>query len=140
MPKMTNSNRWSAMDLHLLGRTRKTAVVLGIVLAIPVTTYFGANAGAGWAAGIVWSLVNLYFLTELIKMVITTDQRPWPRILLIMLVKFPLLYGVGLLLMMKLPAAWLVAGFTWPFFVIVMKGAGRVYMRLDEKTLPGSSS
>jgi hypothetical protein len=49
-------------------------------------------------------------------------------------IKFPVLYGVGFLLLWNgyLSVAGLVAGFTWPFFVLLMKGLGRYYLKLDE--------
>jgi hypothetical protein len=51
-------------------------------------------------------------------------------------VKFPVLYVAGFLLLWNgyLSVAGLVAGFTWPFFVLLMKGLGRYYMKLDETT------
>jgi hypothetical protein len=77
---------WTAVDADLLSRVKKTSLVLGVVVGIPLTTYFGLMAGAAWVAGIAWSLVNLGMM----------------------------------------------AGFTWPLFVAVMKAAGRAYLGLDE--------
>jgi len=129
------------MDLDLMRRVRKTAAIFGGVLAIPFATYFGVVPGVGWIAGIIWSLVNLFFVTDLVKSVITNEDRNTRRIVAVLLAKFPLLYAAGLLLLTQLPAAWLMAGFTWPFFVLVMKGGGRAYMKMDDtSTLPGASS
>ena len=51
-----------------------------------------------------------------------------------MFIKFPVLYGAGFLLLWNgyLSVIGLVAGFTWPFFVLTMKGLGRYYLKLDE--------
>jgi hypothetical protein len=124
---------WSAVDADLLRRVRKTSIVLGIVVGIPLTTYFGLLAGAGWVAGIAWSLVNLAMTGTLVKRILA-DERDKRAIVQSLAIKFPVLYGSGLLLLavFRLPAAWLVAGFTWPLFVAVMKAAGRAYLRLDE--------
>jgi hypothetical protein len=121
-------------DLDLLLRIRKATLVTGVPLAIVIAFHWGLYAGAAWAAGIAWSLVNLLFTTHLVKQVVTTGERPILRIVAIVLVKFPVLYAVGFLLLWngRLPAAGLMAGFTWPFFVISMKGLGRYYLRLDD--------
>jgi hypothetical protein len=124
---------WSAIDADLLRRVRRTSIVLGITIGIPLAFYFGLAAGAGWLSGIAWSLVNLFMIESVVRHVLaeTRDRRV---IVLAMLVKFPVLYGAGLFLLavLRLPAAWLVAGFTWPLFVAVMKAAGRAYLGLDE--------
>ena len=129
---------WSAVDRDLLRRVRKTSIVLGIVTGIPLTTYFGLMAGAAWVAGIAWSLVNLVMTAALVQRVLS-DQRDKRTIVSALAVKFPVLYGAGLVLLavLHLPAAWLVAGFTWPLFVAVMKAAGRAYLHLDDG-IPGT--
>lgn len=124
---------WSAVDADLLRRVRKTSIVLGVIVGIPFTTYFGLMAGAAWISGIAWSLVNLAMTASLMKRILA-DRRDRGAILSALAIKFPVLYGAGLLLLavLHLPAAWLVAGFTWPLFVAVMKAAGRAYLGLDE--------
>jgi hypothetical protein len=122
------------MDLDLLSRARKTSIVIGVPVAIVVSTYWGMSVGGGLAAGIAWSLVNLHFIGSLVKKTLTTDERKVLGIVITMFIKFPVLYGVGLLLLWNgyLSVAGLVAGFTWPFFVLLMKGLGRHYLKLDE--------
>jgi hypothetical protein len=122
------------MDLEFLRRVRKTSIIAGVPLAVVISYYWGPENGAGWALGIVWSLFNLYFLSSVITSVITNEKRDIPKILVALFVKFPVLYVAGFLLLRSghLSAYGLVAGFTWPFFVIVMKGIGRYYLKLDE--------
>lgn len=122
------------MDLDLLKRVRNTSIVVGAPLAIVIATYWGLSVGGGWIAGAAWSLVNLYFIGSLVQKVITTGDRNVPAIVATVLVKFPVLYGTGFLLLWNghLSAVGLVAGFTWPFFVLMMKGLGRHYLKLDE--------
>jgi hypothetical protein len=124
---------WTAVDADLLCRVRRTSIRLGIVTGIPLTYYFGLAAGAGWLAGIAWSLVNLVLIASVVRRVLA-DERDKRAIALALAVKFPVLYGAGLVLLavLRLPPGWLVAGFTWPLFVAVMKAAGRMYLGLDE--------
>jgi hypothetical protein len=91
---------------------------------------------AAWMAGVLWSLVNLIFIGEVVKNVITAEDRDLTRILVAVAVKFPVLYVLGFLLLWsgKLPAAGLVAGFTWPFVVMVLKAVGRAYLGLDNRS------
>jgi hypothetical protein len=122
------------MDLDLLKRVRKTSILIGLPLSAVISTYWGISAGGGWVAGAAWSLVNLYFLGSLVRKVITPGDRDVPSIVVTVFIKFPVLYGAGFLLLWNgyLSVAGLVAGFTWPFFVMLMKGLGRYYLRLDE--------
>lgn len=121
------------MDLDLLRRARRSAIVYGGVLAIPLSFYFGWLNGLSWVAGITWSLVNLAFITSLVKNVITLEKRSILRIVLALAVKFPVLYVAGwLMLRQGLSPLWMMAGFTWPFCVLVLKAGGRIYMKMDE--------
>jgi hypothetical protein len=126
---------WSALDADLPRRVRKTSIILGAVVAIPLTTYFGLMAGAAWVAGVTWSLFNLAMTGSLMKRILT-DARDRNAIALILTLKFPVLYAAGfvMLAVLRLPAVWWLAGFSWPLFVTVMKAAGRTYLGLDEAT------
>jgi hypothetical protein len=121
------------MDADLLRRVHRTSVWLGLLLAVPLAFYFGAGAGAAWVLGIAWSLVNLRMIASIVRGVLTLESRPWKRLVLALVVKFPLLYAAGFVLLRSrhLSAAWLVAGFAWPFFVAVMKAGGRAVLNLD---------
>jgi hypothetical protein len=122
------------IDLDLLSRVRKTSIVIGAPVALVISTYWGLSVGGGLAAGIAWSLVNLHFIASLVKKTLTTGDRNVPGIVLIAFIKFPVLYAAGFFLLWNgyLSVAGLVAGFTWPFFVLSMKGLGRHYLKLDD--------
>jgi len=121
------------MDLALLGRVRKSSIIAGVFFAIPFATYFGLQASVGWLAGIGWSLLNLHFITSLTQNVLTVENRDIRRILIGLAIKFPVLYLTGFLLLrnQNFPVIWLMAGFTWPFFVLVLKAFGRAYLGMD---------
>jgi hypothetical protein len=122
------------MDLAFLARVRKMSIITAAVISIPVAYYWGFGMGAAWLAGVAWSLVNLFFIGQVIKNVITAEERDLIKILVAVVVKFPVLYALGFLLLWleQLPVVGLVAGFTWPFLVMVLKAVGRAYLRMDE--------
>ena len=115
------------MDFAFLRRVRKTSIIAGIPLAVVIAFYWGLENGAGFALGLTWSLLNLHFLASVITNVITSEKRDVVKIIVVLFVKFPVLYVAGFLLLRSgyLSAYGLVAGFTWPFFVVLMKGLGR---------------
>ena len=128
------STTWASMDADLLGRVRKTSIIVGLVMAAPLATYYGLMAAAAWVVGIAWSLANLTAIHAVVSRVLTNEPRSRRAIMVALAVKFPVLYGLGLfaLAVVKLPVVWWLAGFMWPFLVAVLKAAGRVYLRLDE--------
>ena len=128
------STAWASMDADLLRRVRKTSLISGLVMAIPVAFYLGWLPGTAFLAGIAWSLANLMAIHSIVSRVLTTGKRDTPAIMIAMGIKFPVLYAAGaaMLVLLKLPVMWWMAGFGWPFFVAVMKSVGRIYLRLDE--------
>lgn len=124
----------AGMDLAFLARVRKMSIITGAVAAIVLGTYYGLGFGGGFALGLAWSLVNLHFLGNLIKNVITTEDKRTAHVVVAVVLKFPLLYALGFLLITRdwLSIGGLVAGFSWPFAVLVLKAFGRVYLKMDE--------
>jgi len=122
------------MDLEFLIRVRRTSLLTGIVLFPVISLYFGLAVGAGWLVGCVWSVVNLHFIGVLLRAVLTYEKRDRVRITIISLVKFPVLYAIGFLLLasgvFSVPGA--MAGFLWPFTVIVLKAVGRLVLGMDK--------
>jgi len=128
------STAWASMDADLLRRVRKTSVILGVAMAVPVAFYIGWLPGAAFVAGTAWSLANLAAIHSIVSRVLTIEERDKRAIMVAMGIKFPVLYAAGFLMLvvLKLPVMWWMAGFSWPFFVAVMKSVGRIYLRLDE--------
>lgn len=124
---------WSSFDTAFLRRVRRTSVIVGAVLGVPIATYFGLMPATGWLAGVVWSVLNLSAIETVVRGVLTLETRDKPRIARGLALKFGVLYGVVvfLLAVVHVPALWWVAGFTWPLFVAVMKAFGRSFLHLD---------
>lgn len=124
---------WSAIDGDFLRRVRTSSIVFGLVLAVPLATSFGWSAALAWIAAGAWSLANLAATASVMRKVLTLEERDRRAIVKSLVIKFPVLYAIGLgLLATGLPAPWALAGFTWPLLVAVLKAAGRSYLRLDD--------
>jgi hypothetical protein len=121
------------MGPEFISRIIKTTMVLALLIALFGSVYFDWLASVGILAGAVWSCLNLYFIKGLISEVITTGKpRKWIAVLLAV-VKFPVLYGAGFLLLdlgYFSPAA-LLAGFSLIFLVALLKVLGRLMLKMD---------
>jgi hypothetical protein len=126
--------KMTPMGFDFLARVRKSAVIFGLILLPVLSTYLGIGFGAGWVVGAAWSLLNILAITGLIESIFVPAGRNYVRIMVVFLIKFPVLYVAGFMVLRSgyFPAAALVAGFSWPFFVMSMKALGRVFLKLDE--------
>jgi hypothetical protein len=122
------------MGPEFIHRVIKTSLVVSALAFLFVTVYHNFRFGAGILVGTIWGCANLYFLTNLITEIFSPgrDVRKG-KVILIVLVKFPLLYLVGyVLLMIKyFPALSLVSGFTLTFLVMFLKALGRWVLSLE---------
>jgi hypothetical protein len=111
----------------------KTSMAAGAVIAIIAWARFGPAPAAAFVAGCAWSLANLYLLRALVGSVFHEPERRKLKIAALLVVKVPVLYGLGYVLLLwgRLPVGALLAGFAWPLCVIVLKAAGRLIMGLD---------
>ena len=68
----------------------------------------------------------------------TPDKRRSKHLTVIFMVKLPVLYGLGFLLLYIgwLPVTSLLAGFIWPLVIITLKMVGRMLLGLDKRRTP----
>lgn len=127
---------WASIDADLLRRVRRTSILLGMVMAVPLAFYIGWLQATAWIAGFAWSLANLGVIRSIVARMLADGPRDKKALALAMAIKFPVLYGAlaVMLAVLRLPVIWWMAGFSWPFFVAVMKSLGRLYLRLDENS------
>jgi len=120
-------------------RVRRTSVITGLVIAWWVAVRWDLDAGVGWLLGCLWSLVNLYVIA-LVMRVTMSRERNRVRLLLVLAVKLPVLYGIGFFLLAigRFPVIALLAGFTWPLLVITLKLLGRAVLRMDRRSNGGA--
>jgi len=121
------------IEMGFIGRTLKSAGIVGLVILIFGSYYFGFNPALSVFTGIIWGMVNLYFLSALVRLTLRPEGAEKAAALVIVLIKFPLLYFVGYLIMTSnfFNPLLLVAGFTINLLVIVLKAAGRALLKLD---------
>jgi hypothetical protein len=122
------------VGFEFLKRVRKTTVLTSLFLFIPVAAYLGVAAGVSWLAGCAWTLVNLVAIGWLVETLCARGEARRMRLVLIALVKVPVLYAVGFLLLRSnyLPLFPMLAGFLWPLLVIMLKILGRALLRMDD--------
>jgi hypothetical protein len=122
------------MGPEFINRVIKTSLVVSALGFLFVTVYYNFKFGAGILVGTIWGCVNLYFLTSLITEIFSPGKEVRKgKVLLIALVKFPLLYLVGyvLLIIKFFPPISLVLGFTLLFLVMFLKALGRWTLSLQ---------
>ena len=121
------------MDSGFIGRTLKTCGILGLIILIFGSFYFGFPAALSVFTGIIWGMINLYFLNLLIRSALRPEGADKAVVLVLLLIKVPLLYLSGYFLMTTayFNPLLLLAGFTATLLVIFLKAAGRALLKLD---------
>lgn len=119
------------MGLEFLNRVRRTALIAGAVLAVPMAYYRGLPDGLGFAAGVLWSLVNLALIEKLVVALTGRDRGTLEsyRAAAWTLGGMALLMAAGAFLLLKLPIPALLLGFLLPFAVIVLKAGSTLLVQ-----------
>lgn len=121
------------MDSSFIKRIIRTSLVTGSLITLFLLTYRfdDFRISTAFLAGVLWSAANL----KLIQILAEAGTALWvptaggrqldkKRLALLMLFKFPVLYGTGVFLALHpdlVPPAPLLAGFTLPFVVAALK-------------------
>jgi len=124
------------LSLDFVDRTIKTTGIVLLIVFIFGIYYFGVYNSLAIFSGGVWALINLIFLTILIKAAIKPGEIDKMKVAGLALVKFPLLYvsGYFLLKVEVFKVEHLVIGFSIPLAVIILKVISRALFGLDNKT------
>ena len=121
------------MGLEFITRLIKTTAVIALIVALYLTVYVGGRTALGFLIGVVWSLVNLYFLRGLVKEVITPSDTRKDIAIILGLIKFPVLYVIGYFVIASdyFSLYALLAGFSLIFPIALLKVLGRLYLKMD---------
>ncbi|SYZ72374.1 conserved membrane hypothetical protein [Candidatus Zixiibacteriota bacterium] len=120
-------------ETGFIGRTLRTTGVVALLILIFGSFYYGFQPTLSVFTGIIWGMINLYFLALLIRATLRPEGADKGAAIVLMLIKFPLLYLSGYFLIVSdyFNAILLVAGFTVNLLVMVLKAAGRSILKLD---------
>ena len=123
------------MGIEFIHRVIKTSLIFSFLIFLFVIFYYRFNYASGIFMGCLWGCVNLFFLTNLITETTNLEGINKKRVLLLVLLKFPLLYlsGYFLLRINYFPVTSLLAGFTLIFVVILLKALGKMVISSPRK-------
>ena len=112
-----------AIKLEFIDRVIKVSKAVACLLGGLVALY-DLLSGLALLAGGLWGAYNLYFIMQLMKSLVGARKRAlWT------LIKFPLLYLAGYMLLKMLPALYLLAGFTICLLVLVLMALWQQFRR-----------
>jgi len=123
------------MGLELIKRTYKTSLILGALVFFYTWGYYSFPSAVGIFSGTIWGCLNLFFISGLVTAFIKVGEKDYTKIWILLLVKFPVLYGLGFLAL-KLnyfdPLSFLI-GFSIVLAVIVLKILGKYLLETLQK-------
>lgn len=117
-----------ALGLDFIRRVMITTGVVGTLAAFFIAVYYDWRFGLGLFIGCGWGITNLHLLRELICAAIAPVPAESRKIIFLAVLKFPVLYGLGFLILTwgKLSVLSFLIGFILLFAVVVLKVLGRM--------------
>jgi hypothetical protein len=115
-------------ELRYVRRIVVTSAWLGGLAAVLLWAGAGPRPAVGFAGGAGLGIANLVLLSALIREIVVLGERSRRRIVRLLAIKVPLVYGglTALLITRWAPPVAIVAGFTLVLAVIVLKAVGRL--------------
>lgn len=128
------------MGLEFIGRVIKTSLIVSAFIIVFGSVYHDWNYSLGISIGLLFNCANIWLIMGLVRRTVTLDRRRPLSILIFGLVKFPLLYFVGYLILRAdiVPVSSLLIGFVLLFTIIVLKVLGRQLVSSAWMTLADS--
>jgi hypothetical protein len=132
----------TTFNLDFIARTLRTTGVLLLILFVVSLYYFGFYDSLAMLSAGIWSMINLIFLSALIRTVLKPDGIDKMAAAGLALIKFPLLYAAGYFLLTvdvfrPIP---LVIGFSIILVVMVLKAVARAFLKLDDNIINHENS
>jgi hypothetical protein len=121
------------MDIKFLYRTLKTSLVVAILVTGLSLVYGYYPFAKGFFIASLWSIVNLWFICLLVRLLFAESKINKTKVVLLVLLKFPVLYTAGYIALRygNLSISAVLAGFSLVFLVIALKAAG--YMIISSR-------
>lgn len=119
---------------RFLRRSLRMTALLTLIIGLWMVVYLSPWSALAFVSGSVWSLVNMLFLTALVRSVIIPGEIDKLNVIGLTLIKFPLLYVAGYFLIQfeYFKPELLLAGLSVFLLVVTLKAVGRSLMKLDE--------
>ena len=115
------------MGLELIKRTYRTSFIVAILVFLYTWGYYSFPSAVGILTGTIWGCLNLFFITNLVTSFVKAGEKDYTKIWILLLVKFPILYGLGFLALIIgyfEPLTFLL-GFSLVLAVIILKVLGK---------------
>ena len=118
----------------LVGRSIHTAFLVTVLLCPFFAVYVGGMWAVGFTLASFWSTMNLWLVSLVVREYF--GKRRWPRLAVLLGVKFPFLYGLGLwgLSQRAAPMGSVLVGFHMIFVVLVLKVVSRWWFAIEDET------
>ena len=141
---MSRSNVEGRMDLGFIHRSIRTTLALTGLVFLALVALGHVEWAWSVALGSVWACLNWLLISAVVRILLVKDRNlsvpSKIRLGVLMLVKFPLLYGAGYLLLRQgLPVVGLLAGFWMILGVVIAKAGGRLILGMDPVSLAGEA-
>lgn len=123
------------MNLDFINRIIKTSLILAAVLFPFLAVYISMAFAIAYVLGCAWACLNLFAIKFLIVQLITPEPKNNVLLAIFILVKFPVIYFLGYLLVAWSypPIYGLVWGFSSILAVSVLKVISRHLLELNSK-------
>lgn len=124
------------MNPDFINRVVKTSLILALIVFPFLAVYVRVPFAVAYLLGCVWSCLNLFGIKFLVTQLISPDPKNKTIIVLLIFLKFPLIYLLGYLLVVWdfTPVYGLLWGFSSIFAVTVLKVISRSVLQLDTKS------
>lgn len=129
------------MELDFIDRSLKTSGVVLLVFLPFGLFYLGTFPSLAIFFGGVWGILNLIFISALVRSTLRPGGANRPKAVGVALFKFPLLYAAGFFLL-KVPQfepLYLLIGFSSLFVIIVLKALGRMISHADDSEVSNAA-
>ena len=123
------------MGIGFIYRTIRASAVLACIIFLAVWLYYDFKFAGGILIGAGWGCLNLFAILLVVKAMIAPERAKKRAILLILFLKFPLVYFIGYVILRLgyFPILSLLAGFTLIFLVMVLKALGQMLTSTENK-------
>jgi hypothetical protein len=117
------------MKTDFIGRIINASLIIGLASLGTLSFITPFNFALGVFVGMLWGTGNLFFTKEVLKLCLGKSKNSSLRLLMLILIKFPLLYFIGFQLLKcdYWPLTSLLIGLTLSFGVIISAGLFKVF-------------